>query len=283
MRIKSLLIATTLTACVTSGTYHDKINELNKQRDADNAAGKKREDDLDAKIKDLTGKLADVQGQLDKATADKAALQKQVDDGTANISALEGRLKKLGQNVDSLTTEKAETAKALEELRKQKALADARAATFRNLVAKLHSMIDSGQLKVVIRDGRMIIALPNDILFESGKTELKPDGIAAIGKVAQVLATVPDRHFLVAGHTDDLPIHTAKFPSNWELSTARAVNVVELLVQKGMSAKFVAAAGYGEFDPLVANDSPEHRAQNRRIEIVLQANISDLPSLDDVK
>ena len=86
-------------------------------------------------------------------------------------------------------------------------------------------MIDAGQLKVVIRDGRMLIALPNDVLFDSGKTDIKPDGQAALAKVAQVLATIADRNFLVAGHTDDVPIHTARFPSNWELSTARAVEV----------------------------------------------------------
>ena len=66
-------------------------------------------------------------------------------------------------------------------------------------------MIDAGQLKVVIRDGRMLIALPNDVLFDSGKTDIKPDGQAALAKVAQVLAAIPDRHFLVAGHTDNVP------------------------------------------------------------------------------
>ena len=108
----------------------------------------------------------------------------------------------------------------------------------------------------------MIIALPNDILFDSGRTDVKPDGKAALAKVAHVLATVPDRDFLVAGHTDDVPIHTARFPSNWELSTRRAVEVVHYLIAQGMSPKVLAAAGYGEFDPVVPNDSKAHRAQN---------------------
>jgi len=147
-------------------------------------------------------------------------------------------------------------------------------------VAQLRSMIDAGKLKVVIRDGRMIIALPNDVLFDSGKTVIKPDGQAALAQVALVLAGIPDRHFLVAGDTDDVPIHSSRFPSNWELSTARAVEVVKLLVDKGVKPEMVAAAGYGQFDPIVANDTPEHRAQNRRIEIVLQPNLADLPSLE---
>ena len=195
---------------------------------------------------------------------------------------MKARLEKLGQNVESLTKDKAEAAARLEELRKQKAAADARLATFKSLLTKLRAMIDSGQLKVIIRKGRMIIALPNDILFDSGKTSVKKEGKAALEKVAQVLATVADRDFLVAGHTDDLPIKTAQFPSNWELSTARAVEVVRFLVSKGMSGKVLSAAGFAEFDPVVPNDNDDHRGQNRRIEIVLQPNIGDLPSLDDL-
>jgi chemotaxis protein MotB len=195
---------------------------------------------------------------------------------------MEKRLKELGQNVDSLSRDNADAQQRLEELRKAKAAADARLATFKNLLSKLRSMIDSGKLKVVIRDGRMIIALPNDILFDSGKTSVKTEGKAALEQVAQVLATVPDRDFLVAGHTDDLPIKTREFPSNWELSTARAVEVVRFLISKGMNGKVLAAAGFAEFDPVVANDSNEHRGQNRRIEIVLQPNIGDLPPLDDL-
>lgn len=290
-QILALLLAS---ACVTTGTYNKKVAELTKLRDQDNAAAKERErvlqDQIDTTKKsfvDLQSKLADTQTALDKATADKADLQKRLDDDTNLVATMKQRLEKLGQNVDGLVKEKAQiaaamadTAARLEELRKQKAAADARAQTYRDLVAKLHSMIDSGQLKVATREGRMIIELPNDILFDSGRTDVKADGKAALAKVAQVLASVPDREFLVAGHTDNVPIRTEQFPSNWELSTRRAVEVVHYLVSQGMNPKKLAAAGYGEFDPIAANDTNEHRAQNRRIEIVLQPNISDLPPLD---
>ena len=129
----------------------------------------------------------------------------------------------------------------------------------------------------------MLIALESDVLFDSGKTNLKPAGQTALAKVAQVLAGITDRKYQVAGHTDDVPIHTARFPSNWELSTARAVEVVNFLIANGMKPQQVSAAGFGEFDPVAANDSPEHRAQNRRIEIVLQPNLSELPSLDSLQ
>jgi chemotaxis protein MotB len=279
-------------ACVTTGTYNRKVGELTKLREADAEAAKAREkaqaEQLENARKVDAAQLADAHATLDKITAEREALQKQLDDGTQLVTTLKQRLEKLGQNVDSLVKERgqlnqamADTTARLEDLRKQKAAADARAATFRGLVAKLRSMIDAGQLKVVIRNGRMIIALPNDILFDSGRTDVKPAGKLALAKVAVALASVTDRDFLVAGHTDDLPIKTAVFPSNWELSTRRAVEVVHFLIGQGMRPKVLAAAGYGEFDPAVPNDSPEHRAQNRRIEIVLQPNLSDLPPLDD--
>jgi len=290
-----ILVSMLAGACVTTGTYDHKVAELTKLREDDATAGKLREDAQAAQLEkaqksyaEQQAQLMAVQAALEKANAEKVTLQKQVDDDTQLVSTLKQRLEKLGQNVDNLVKERgqltqtmADTAARLEELRKQKAAADLRAATFRGLVAKLRSMIDAGQLKVVIRNGRMIIALPNDILFDSGRTDVKHDGRLALAKVAQVLTTVTDRDFLVAGHTDDVPIRTSLFPSNWELSTRRAVEVVHFLIAQGMRPRVLAAAGYGEFDPAVPNDSPEHRAQNRRIEIVLQPNLSDLPPLDD--
>lgn len=271
-----LLLGVAASACVTTGTFDKKVAELDKLRAEHDRAAADREKDLKA--------------QNDALTSQREDLRKKVDDMTALAGELRSRLEKLGQNVDKLTSEKGQLAQVLadakarlEDLRKQKAAAEARAATFRNLVARLKSMIDAGQLKVVIRDGRMLIALPNDVLFDSGKTNIKPDGQTALAQVGKVLSTIPDRNFLVAGDTDDVPIHTARFPSNWELSTARAVEVTKFLVANGMRPQVLAAAGYGEFDPVVANDSPEHRAQNRRIEIVLQPNLADLPSLDEGK
>jgi chemotaxis protein MotB len=254
-----LLLASSL-ACVTSGTYDKKVAEL------DQALGREQ-----------------------KLTAERDDLQKRINAAEALIADLKGRLQKLGQDVEGLSGERtslqaglAATQKELEELRKQKAAAEARAAAFRSLVEKLRAMIDSGQIKVTIRNGRMLITLPNDVLFDSGKTAVKPEGKEAIGKIAQVLTTIPDRRFLVAGHTDNVPIKNAKFRSNWELSTARAVEVVQLLLTGGMKPQVLGAAGYAESDPVATNDTPEGKAQNRRIEIVLEPNLSDLPNLDNV-
>lgn len=286
-RIVIALVA--LAACVSNGTYNKKIAELDaasKQREQTLAekvaAAEQHQRATQAELDKVTTERATVQAALDKQTAERGSIQAELDSSKELNASLTGRLQKLGQRVDTLSKDQADAAARLEDLRKQKAAADARLATFRSLIDKLRAMIDSGQLTVVIRGGRMIIALPNDILFDSGRTDVKPDGKTALANVARVLATVSDRDFLVAGHTDDVPIKTARFPSNWELSTARAVEVVHFLIAKGLQPKVLAAAGYGEFDPVVPNDSTEHRAQNRRIEIVLQPNLSDLPPLDDL-
>jgi chemotaxis protein MotB len=133
------------------------------------------------------------------------------------------------------------------------------------------------------RNGRLVLQLPNDVLFDSGQTGLKPAGKGAVMQVAHVLATVPGRSFQVAGHTDNVPIDSARFPSNWELATARAVEVVKLFVSQGVDPKALSAAGYGEFDPMASNDAPDGRAKNRRIEITLQPNLDELATAPEVK
>ena len=262
-----MLMFGSLTACVTTGKFDAKVAEHNQAL---------------AREQQLRDQVADLQRQL-------ADSRKKYDDAAALIATLKDRLTQLGQTVDQLSSERGQLAAGLqdaqtrlEELRKQKAAAEARAQVFRSLIDKLRSMIDAGQLKVTIRNGRMLIVLPTDVLFDSGRPDLKPAGKSAITQVAQALATIPDRRFLVSGHTDNVPIKTSRFPSNWELSTARAVEVAKLLVSGGMKPEVVGAAGYAEFDPVGSNDTPESRATNRRSEIVLEPNLSDLPNLDSL-
>ena len=99
-----------------------------------------------------------------------------------------------------------------------------------------------------------------------------------------MLRAMPDRRFQVAGHTDDVKMQSARYPSNWELSTTRAVEVVKRLIEGGMYPKNLAASGYGEFAPAESNATPEGRAKNRRIEIALQPNLDEfvkVPGVND--
>ena len=122
----------------------------------------------------------------------------------------------------------------------------------------------------------MVIQLANDVLFDSGHIEIKPAGQQALAQVAVIFKSIGDRKFQVAGDTDNVPIHTERFASNWELSTARAVEVVRVLIAQGVRPDVLSAAGYGEFDPVASNDDSSGRARNRRIEITLQPNIDEL-------
>ena len=245
------------TACVTSGTFEAKQAELAtavKEKDALKQENAK----LQAKVDDLNKQISDLKKQMDQVSAYGKG---KADEAGALAAGMENLQKRL------------------DELEKQKKVAEERAAMFRSLVDKLRSMVDAGQIKVTVRNGRMLLVLPNDILFDSGKTELKAEGKDAIAKVAKVLASM-DRHFLVAGHTDNIAIKTKRFHSNWELSTERAVEVVRLLIDSGMKPSQVGAAGYAEYDPAATNSTAEGQAQNRRIEIVVEPNLSELPSLD---
>ncbi len=207
-----------------------------------------------------------------KNAAALAAKQAELDDLRAKLAEAEGK---------ASATDDATRAE-LEELRRQKAAAEARLKLFEDFLAKFKKMIEAGKLDITVRRGQIVLVLGTDILFDMGKTEIKPDGKAALGEVAEALRGVTGRRFQVAGHTDTLPIKTKEFPSNWELSTARAVAVVKLLVEKGVKSDAVSAAGYAEYDPAQGNGTDKGRAKNRRIEIVIVPNIEDLVKMPEL-
>jgi chemotaxis protein MotB len=119
------------------------------------------------------------------------------------------------------------------------------------------------------------------VLFDPGKTDLKPAGKKALAELTEVLKAIPDRSFQVSGHTDDAPIKNKKFRSNWDLSTARAVEVVNVMIKDGMEPNRLSATGYGQYDPIAPNDTPANKALNRRIEIVIMPNLEELPKLQE--
>jgi chemotaxis protein MotB len=152
------------------------------------------------------------------------------------------------------------------------------------MLGKFQAMIESGKLKVKIKNGKMVLELPSAILFPSGKARLSEEGEMTLQEVAAVLATISDREFQVAGHTDNVPLGKGhKFKSNWELSTARAVAVVSFLQEMGVKPTSLSAAGYSEYQPATSNDTDEGKAQNRRIEITLMPNLDELPDLSDLE
>ena len=216
--------------------------------------------------------LAEERARRAEIDARAASLDKELAEHRAGRSASESQLVAIKADATA-------TRAALEELAKQRAEIEQRLAAWKSITEKLKKMIDAGRLKVAIRDGRMVLKLSTEVLFESGKADLAPDGKGALKEIAAILRQFPDRRFMIAGHTDNLPLHNASYRNNWELSTARAVTVTEFLVGSGLRPDHLVAAGYGEFDPVANNRSEAGRRENRRIELVLMPNIGELPPL----
>lgn len=174
------------------------------------------------------------------------------------------------------------TAREIESLRKLEVEAEKSAAAFAELKGQLKEMIDSQQVEVQRRDGRLVVQLPAEVLFASGSADLSEDGKVALIKLSAVLERMPDRKFMIAGHTDSYqPAKGSQFRNNWDLSTARAVTVTELLVTAKLKPENLVASGYGEFAPIADNRSETGRKQNRRIEIVLLPDIDELTVLEE--
>jgi chemotaxis protein MotB len=167
----------------------------------------------------------------------------------------------------------------LEEAKRAMQEAEERGKLLTDLTAKFKKMIDAGHLKVTTRHGRVVLQLHNDVLFDTGEADVKPAGKQALAEVAATLRGVGAKRFQVAGHTDTQPITTDKkklFPTNWELSSARAIAVVKLLTAQGVDPSMLSAAGYGQYDPVAPNATPDGMAKNRRIEITLVPNVAEL-------
>ncbi len=284
------IFAAMLVACVSQERYDAALKSAQEAADAqakrlsnDIATARAQIDQLNDAIKKAQAHAADQDKALAASQAATKDIQAKLDAATAENEQLRKELARLGKNADTLLSEKGTLSSALadakarlEELRRAQDAAEARAKQFKMLVVKFQRMIDAGQLKVTLRNGHMVIQLANDVLFDSGRTDIKPAGQEAIKQVGVVLKTITDRHFQVAGDTDNVPIQTAMFPSNWELSTRRAVEVVRFLVAQGIRPEALSAAGYGEFDPIAPNDTVQNRQKNRRIEITLEPNINEL-------
>jgi chemotaxis protein MotB len=217
--------------------------------------------------------LGHTQNQLGAAHAQAEDARKERDERDDEIARLRADAARLAGNLQA-------TQQEMDGLRRVHAQAEQRNELYRTLVARLRDAIGAGTLAVEVRKGRMLVKLGDAVLFDPGQATLKPDGQRVLRQVAQALKEIAERDFLVAGHTDNRPIKSSPYASNWELSTARAVTVVRFLQAEGVDPRRLAAAGYSEFDAIGDNDSADSRALNRRIEVVVMPRIDELPQID---
>ena len=226
-------------------------------------------------------KQAMTRGEELSASGDK--LSAQVDALSKELSQCELRSATLLKDQSKLQGSIEEMQAALSEQRRRQAEVEARISSFKSLLNRFRPLIDTGKLKVKIIDGRMVLVLATDILFDRGSARLSEAGESAISEVAQVLVNFPERAFQVEGHTDNDPISTKRYPSNWELAAGRSITVVKTMINNGLPPAQVSASSYGAQRPTADNSSVEGKSQNRRIEIVILPDLSLLPGFDELK
>ncbi|HYV43539.1 MAG TPA: flagellar motor protein MotB [Myxococcaceae bacterium] len=261
MRVGLIAVLALSTGCV-SQSVHDalKADHAKTLSELDQARSALAQEE--AKARALEEKLAQLEQQLGATQKDKSSLESNVEQMKSNVEQMK---------------------EALAELRKRKAEADARITEFKALVGKFKTLIDAGKLKVRIREGRMVVALATDVLFPSGSSTLNKEGKAAIAEVAGLLASIPDRKFQIEGHTDNVPVRGNQYFANWGLAANRALTVLSTMIEAGMPPERISAASFGESAPAKPNDTPENRAANRRIEIVVVPDLTTLPGFDELQ
>ncbi|GAB4237700.1 MAG: OmpA family protein [Deltaproteobacteria bacterium] len=305
LSVLAVILAVGMSGCsVMQSTYQKKVDEadtlskrlaaLQKKHDdlvAENTALKVRNERL---ISDLSGMtlqkdklatdLAYVTGQRDKLAVDKEELDKVLQaksdtlsqtifDLRRKVTELEAGNEKLRERNAALQAEvdarkrEVETLKAAKEEQVQKV-----SSTYESLLEKMKSEISQGQVTISELKGKLTVNMVDSILFDSGKAEVKAGGLEVLQKVISILADVKDKAIRIEGHTDNVRIVGAlakRYPTNWELSAARAINVARFLQEQGIDPGQLAAVAYGEYKPVADNDTPEGKAKNRRIEIIL--------------
>lgn len=224
--------------------------------------------------------LEKTQAELGQRQTELGNLQARYDEQRRELESRDDEIARLRNDAAKLAGNLQATQQEMQALRRAHVQAQQRNELYRTLMARLREAIGAGTLAVEVRKGKMLVKLGDQILFDPGQAILKPEGQAALRQVAQALKEIPDRDFLVAGHTDNQPIRNSAFGSNWELSTERAVTVVRFLQGEGVDPRRLAAAGYSEFDAVADNATPQGRAQNRRIEIVVMPRMDELPGID---
>ncbi len=277
MKLAFVLITLALAGgCVSSKKYDESLARAN-YLSSENSA-------LDSRISEIEGELStenSLRSAYEKAVArledEKSALLRSNDTLTMANDEL---MRSIGELSQQRTTAFDEKSRAIEKLAQEKALAAKEKqrviaelkGTYDDLVSELNEEIKQGQIAVTQLKNKLTLSLVEKILFDSGRADIKKNGKAVLDRVAEILSKVKDRQIRIEGHTDNVPIGSVlamKFPTNWELSTARSTTVVRYLQEKGVDPSLLSAAGYSEYRPIEFNDTDEGRAKNRRIEIVL--------------
>ncbi|MGB8705635.1 MAG: OmpA family protein [Gillisia sp.] len=301
-----LILASSFTSCVSSKVYNDLQSKYDKEQEknaslnselqqerAENlrkiselkdeyAALSSQKEELQKKIEDLQKDYQDLQNSydaLDKTSSSALSenskrnrqLLAELEEKENNLVAEQQRLEKLEKDLNA-------RGKRIDELEGIIAAKDAKMNALKNAVSDALTNFEGKGLTVEQRNGKVYVSMENKLLFDSGSWAVNKDGKEAVEQLGQVLAQNPDISVLIEGHTDNVPYGgKGELKDNWDLSTKRATAIVHILQEnKGIDAQNLTAAGRGEFAPVASNETPEGRAKNRRIEVILT------PKLDEI-
>jgi chemotaxis protein MotB len=265
---KLIALALPMALILGCGIPEEKHNAVKKDLENTKIALANTQQEKQKAEEKMQAEIAELEGKINNLESTRENLKAQLAEAQGTLEMYESKHGTLEERLEASKVE-------LEELRTQRAKAEQRLKQFREIANKFANMVESGKLSVKIRDGKMVIELASNILFDSGSTKIKDDGQAALQELGGVLQQIDKRDFLVAGHTDDV----GKASANWQLSTERAVEVVQFLEGSGVEPTNLAAAGYGEYDPVASNETDEGKALNRRIEIIMMPNLEELPNI----
>ncbi|WP_115122970.1 OmpA family protein [Marinirhabdus gelatinilytica] len=306
-----LLIAISLTSCVSSQVYED-IKDKNESLRAENEALMARLDGQGNTNADVYT-VANLEKKLAESTAEKTRLAMELAALKTNLATLQASYDALESNSSENLTENLERNRKLlaqlQEKEKQLAEEDARLRTLQEKLkdrsqrveelesiiatkdAKMRALKDAisaaltnfegNGLTVEQRDGKVYVSMENKLLFESGSWAVNSRGRQAVEQLGTVLANNPEIAVLIEGHTDNVPYGgSGNIQNNWDLSTKRATAIVTILTENSAIPKDnLTAAGRGEFAPIAPNTSAEGKAKNRRIEVILTPKLDEINKL----
>jgi chemotaxis protein MotB len=275
MRWRTLIAPTVLFAAFSTSCGYSE-EEWQAQLDKYNK--------LQAQHTDTEGRLAQTTKDLDAAKGRVADLEKKLQDMGVDLSKLNESLQQKDEKMSQLSSTLEEREKALAEYKARARQLEAIKARFELLKKKLDELTKLG-LAVNIRRNRMVISLPGDVLFDSGKETLKKEGEDILNKVAGVIKndrSLLDRDYQVAGHTDNKPMQGGVFKDNWGLSLMRAREVLLHLQKQGMPRQHWSAAGFSDTDPVATNATDDGRQKNRRCDLIVVPSVEEMLDLKEI-
>jgi chemotaxis protein MotB len=294
----AMLCAMAVGGCVSTGTHTKTLSELEAEKKtsaqlqqqlaglqqnldqeaAQRQAAEQQATELQSRLDGLENQNGQLNSELGKVRGQITDLEQKLRSGSASsreeIARLQKQAADLEANTARIAKEQSQLAATLEQERLAKEEEIKRLTrTQEELSKSLQDEISKGNITIQQVRDRLTINMVDRVLFDSGKSQVKPAGVKVLKQVGDVINKISDKQIRIEGHTDNVPISSKlqdRFKTNWELSTARATTVVRYLIdQGGVDRQYLSAVGYADTHPLASNDTEEGRSSNRRIEIVL--------------